>query len=615
MFSIRSIPAAAALALLLVGGPLTPSQALNVLVFSKVGSGAFVHSSIPDGNAAVQAIGQARGWNVTVTASDTAFTAANLAKYDVVVWNNTAGDVLNAAEQAAFQGFIENGGGYVGIHAANDETASPGNSSYWPWYKNLVGAYFLRHPAGTPTASIIVEDPSSPVMAGVPNPWTIADEWYEWQTNPRTNTNIHILMRVDETTYSGGQMGDHPFAWYQEYDGGRAFFTGLGHPTSTFSDTTFRKLLTNAIIWTAGKKVTVDGLLVDLDADKGLTLEETNRVTKWTNQAPGTTARNFTKEDGGRTVVGSGRPTLLTAVTAINNHNSLAFRSQELVNQEEDTFDSLSKGSGFTWLAIVKPYAQQVGTVTDVNMFLGNLKNGGNYEGFWAGFKNDNTFWGGPRNGITFGRFDANNPLVAGPVLTQDRFYLLAGRLDAGTSARFNLYVSDTVVRATNLCVINPAANSSKLAIGTERDAVEHPGGESFDGELARVLIYKRPLSNAELAQTFSALNKTYFAAQPTLVDGRPTAERRGGPAVAKLLSVGRTSTGAVSVTYRADGSTRLVAELFSLNGSLVGRETLSGVAGVHTFALPSSVRASAPLLLRMQAGGVAQTEIVPMVR
>jgi hypothetical protein len=311
--------------------------------------------------------------------------------------------------------------------------------------------------------------------------------------------------------------------------------------------------------------------------------------------------------------VGSGRPTLLTAVTAINNHNSLAFRSQELVNQEEDTFDSLSKGSGFTWLAIVKPYAQVIGSVSDVNMFIGDLRNGGNYEGFWAGFKNDNTFWGGPRNGITFGRFDANNPLVAGPVLTQDRFYLLAGRLDAGTSARFNLYVSDTVVRATNLCVINPAANSSKLAIGTERDAVEHPGGESFDGEIARMLVYKRPLGNAELAQTLATLNATYFSASPTAV--APSPSRRASASCAELLSVGRTSGGAVSVTYRGDGSTRLVAELFSLNGSLVGRETLSGVAGVHTFALPSSARASAPLLLRMQAGGVARTEIVPMVR
>lgn len=110
----------------------------SALVFSK--TAAFRHGSIPAGIAAIQELGEENGFEVTATEDAGAFTAENLAQYDVVIWLSTTGDVLNDQQQAAFEDYIQNGGGYAGIHAASD------TEYQWPWYGELVGAYFASHP-------------------------------------------------------------------------------------------------------------------------------------------------------------------------------------------------------------------------------------------------------------------------------------------------------------------------------------------------------------------------------------------------------------------------------------------------------------------------------------
>jgi hypothetical protein len=186
-------------------------------------------------------------------------------------------------------------------------------------------------------------------------------------------------------------------------------------------------------------------------------------------------------------------------------------RESELVNTDEDAFDKLLTGSGYTWIVVIAPYVQ-IGRVPNVNAFLGDLRNGGIYEGFWAGLEDDNALWMGSRNGITYGRYDPNNPKVTGPRLQRDQYYLVAGRMAAGLGAvATELFVDSTNPAGSQVFAVNPNANSSRLAIGQERDAINHPGAESFDGELARVLIYERPLNNEELANTLNALKKTYL--------------------------------------------------------------------------------------------------------
>lgn len=257
--------------------------------------------------------------------------------------------------------------------------------------------------------------------------------------------------------------------------------------------------------------IETSGLIVDLDADKGLTLEDGDRASAWKNQVSDFAAQNFVKRDAGRATPGSGRPVLRRSVAALNGHNSLSFHESELVNMEEDAFDRLITGSGYTWLVVMGAYAQ-VGRVPNVNAFLGDLRNSGLYEGFWAGLDDDNTVWMGSRNGITFGRYDPNNPKVVGPRLQRNQYYVIAGRMGAGLGAvKLEVFVDSATPVGAAIFAVNPSANSSKLSIGQERDSINHPGLESFDGEVGRVLIYDRPLSDTELSATINALKRMYL--------------------------------------------------------------------------------------------------------
>jgi type 1 glutamine amidotransferase len=207
----------------------------SALIFSK--TAAFRHTEcIPQGTLAIAQLGARHGFEVDATENAAMFTDENLAKYDVVIFLCTTGDVLNADQQAAFERYIRAGGGYAGIHSASDTEYD------WAWYGGLVGAYFRDHPgvAGVndqfQTATMTVEDRHTAATRRLGNTWTREEEWYNFRTNPRDD--VHVLLSVDESTYDprgysvpGGSppMGDHPISWCQPYDGGRSFYTALGH--------------------------------------------------------------------------------------------------------------------------------------------------------------------------------------------------------------------------------------------------------------------------------------------------------------------------------------------------------------------------------------------------
>ncbi|WP_405542335.1 ThuA domain-containing protein [Streptomyces phaeochromogenes] len=219
-----------------------PSKGERVLVFSKTAG--FRHDSIPEGVAAVKSLGAANGFRVDATEDAGAFSSRNLSRYDAVVFLSTTGDVLNGAQQRAFEGYIKRGGGYVGIHAAADTEYD------WEFYGGLAGAYFQSHPAIQP-ARIEVEDRAHPATSHLGESWNRTDEWYNYRSNPRDRA--HILASLDESSYSGGTMsGDHPIAWCQEYRGGRAFYTGSGHTKESYADPAFRQHLLGGIQWAVG---------------------------------------------------------------------------------------------------------------------------------------------------------------------------------------------------------------------------------------------------------------------------------------------------------------------------------------------------------------------------
>lgn len=260
-----------------------------------------------------------------------------------------------------------------------------------------------------------------------------------------------------------------------------------------------------------GNELPQNGLLLDLDAAKGLVLEDGDKVAAWHNQAPDSIAGKFLKQDKGRALAGSGRPTLRKEIPALNGKPALVFLQQELVCHDEDSFDKLTTGNGHTWLAIMSAHKQRAG-LKDVNAFFGNLRNGGKCEGFWGAFDDDNTLWCGTRNGITFGRFDANNPKVTGPKLKAGSFHLIGGRMGAGKGAvKIELFVDKPQAVAASEIHVNPQADPSRMVIGQERDAIEHPGYESFDGEIARFLVWERPLTDEELKQAMNFLRKSYL--------------------------------------------------------------------------------------------------------
>ncbi|MFC6016735.1 ThuA domain-containing protein [Plantactinospora solaniradicis] len=232
-------PSAASTAHLPKAAPAAPLS--RILVFSKTAG--FRHSAIPSGIAAIRQLGTANGFTVDATEDAGAFTTANLARYQAVVWLSTTGDVLDDAQQAAFQAYVGAGGGYVGVHAAADTEYG------WSWYGGLVGAWFDSHPATQP-ATIRVEDRGNASTAHLPPTWTRTDEWYNYRTNPRAA--VKVLASLDESSYSGGNMGDHPITWCQNYAGGRSWYTGLGHTEETYADPNFTRMLLGGIRIAAG---------------------------------------------------------------------------------------------------------------------------------------------------------------------------------------------------------------------------------------------------------------------------------------------------------------------------------------------------------------------------
>lgn len=270
-------------------------------------------------------------------------------------------------------------------------------------------------------------------------------------------------------------------------------------------------------VFAAPKGIPVtEGLLLDLNADQGISLSDGDRISAWRNQSNVDDIKDFVQQDKGREAAGSGRPTLAMNLTELNGHSAVIFRRQELVNDNEEIFDSLIKGSGHTWVTVLRA-DEQVSGLKDVNSFFGNLRNSnrdkkGKYEGIWAGFTDDNRFWAGPRNGVTFGRWDENNPYVlANDPLETGRFYILAGRMGAGkNTVPVQIYINDNKPVAELPYPVSQEVDPGVMTIGQERDAINHPGKESFDGAISRFLIYNRPLSDSELDSLISFLKKEY---------------------------------------------------------------------------------------------------------
>jgi len=216
----------------------------SVLVFSKTEG--YRHASIEGGKLALLKLGKEYGFSVDTTEDASFFDEKNLKNYKVVVFLNTTENILNEKQQLEFNRFIQAGGGFVGIHAAADTEYD------WPWYGDLVGAYFKSHPndPNVRSAKLLVQNPDHESTNHLPEVWERKDEWYNFYN---IKDHINVLITIDETSYEGGENKDfHPMAWYHEFDGGRAFYTALGHTKESYHDPLFLEHIWGGISYAAG---------------------------------------------------------------------------------------------------------------------------------------------------------------------------------------------------------------------------------------------------------------------------------------------------------------------------------------------------------------------------
>ncbi len=230
--------------LILVFSCTSKSKEKRILVFSKTEG--FRHSSIPNGIKAIQKLGAENGFTVDMTENANFFSEQKLKTYATIVFLNTTGDVLNTVQQSHFERYIQAGGGFVGVHAATDTEFE------WSWYGKLVGAYFDNHPK-IQDATLNVVDHNHPSTKYLDSTWTKTDEWYNFKD---INTDINVLIKIDEKTYEGGvNRENHPMSWYHNYDGGKSFYTGMGHTEETYQDPQFLNHLLGGLNYAIGNNV------------------------------------------------------------------------------------------------------------------------------------------------------------------------------------------------------------------------------------------------------------------------------------------------------------------------------------------------------------------------
>ena len=248
---------------------ISAQSKINVLVFSK--TAAFRHQSIEAGKTALAKLSKEKNFGVSFTEDATQFSELNLKKFNTVIFLNTTGDILNNEQQSVFERYIQAGGGYVGIHAATDTEYE------WPWYNQLAGAWFLDHPMpkNVQNGKFFVTQKND-FTAGMPETFERADEFYSYKN---ISPKINVVLKIDEKSYTGGKNGDnHPISWYQEFDGGRSFYTGMGHTDDTFLEPLFLNHLWAGISYTSGLSSTGSEMPKPLDFSKAR--PEENRFTK-----------------------------------------------------------------------------------------------------------------------------------------------------------------------------------------------------------------------------------------------------------------------------------------------------------------------------------------------
>ncbi len=235
------------------GGVVTAGETTpRVLVYTRngltlEGKKGYVHDNIPTSVAVIQALGAQNGFAVDVSDQPQTFTDANLKKYRVLVFSNTNNEIFDTEEQrAALQRYVRNGGGFVGIHSVC------GSMRAWPWFWSMLGGSFVRHPKLQEFA-IRVVDRHHPSTAHLGETFRWTDEFYYLRDMP---ADLHVLLAGELASLNDPQKpkdeATRPLAWWHTFEGGRCWYTTLGHRKEAYTDPVFQKHILGGIVWAMG---------------------------------------------------------------------------------------------------------------------------------------------------------------------------------------------------------------------------------------------------------------------------------------------------------------------------------------------------------------------------
>ncbi|WOI52672.1 ThuA domain-containing protein [Parvularcula sp. LCG005] len=224
------------------------NSSANVLIFSY--STGFRHDSVETGVTALTKLATRAGYEVTASEDPNIFNEDDLAPFDLIILlNNTSdrkavdGEWWVGQRRVAFQNFVRAGKGVVVIHGAADSHYN------WPWYGRMVGGYFQRHPPGAPEGTLRVVDPAHPSAEGLPEQFSRSDEWYYFQDYDPT---VRLILTLDPGSIGQPDVNPNPIAWSHEYDGGRVFYTAMGHTAETYEDLTFLRHVAGGMRYALG---------------------------------------------------------------------------------------------------------------------------------------------------------------------------------------------------------------------------------------------------------------------------------------------------------------------------------------------------------------------------
>jgi len=226
----------------LIAAPAAAADRGAILIYS--GTTGYRHESIPAGIAAVTSIAKKRGLAVEASEDPNVFSADSLKRFRAIVLlscttdpKNPASEWLTGSRRDALQRFVHRGGGILAIHAAAD------SHYHWPWYGKMIGGHFARHPQGTPTGTVHV------LATGETRSRT--DEWYYFDDWDPTS---HLLVTLDPQSIGEKDVNPNPMSWTRKVDGGRVFYTAMGHTTENYSEPWFLDQLAGGLDWVLGGK-------------------------------------------------------------------------------------------------------------------------------------------------------------------------------------------------------------------------------------------------------------------------------------------------------------------------------------------------------------------------